>query len=404
MQRLLLAVTSDCNKLGESSLLLHALAEMKTRLFDCQSRLYAKGQDLLDESVEAEDDSATDNTIAYVLLCQLEEQCYAASTRQAKPDHFIIQEDFSSKTWTAIDRHLPWLGGVLSCVAYIPVTGSLRPRAFPRRDLNLPLGERLDRYRHAASLTKQALDVLCTDVSSTQYQDDLDESHVWFRGKGFPAAHIAFMNGDVDVALSLSADGTDHPQEKDVLGRSLAHLAVVAEDLNFLRSLSKTDTLSLNVEKDSLGLSLEGTAATMNEYTTFVVLQSLLGLRSIDYTVLERAVVAGNLQIVSHILSSRLGRPPYTHHVQQALTHGYPQIAELFISHLTYDFHTSDDIERLEKVARDHNCDAIAAQLNNIGLVRASSFDALEDINNINNFIQPYIQVHHVNGTERWNV
>lgn len=384
LQRLLLALGSDYDKYRLSTLVLQKLDQARTQISNYQDKLHTRAKDIF--KVKTQDVGNRTKTISVtdLLLRQLEGQCHTASQRQASSVHQVLTEDFDPDNWITTQHHLPMLEGVLACVAYLPVTVSSRPEDIARQDFNSCISDRVARYKRAADLARILLVSLRTDeglADGLVWPNDLQRQAFY---AGFPASHIALLNGDENAALSLWAQDLG-AKSVDPLGRSLAHLAVMSGNTIFLRKLWQIDG-SLQVQNDSLDLSLEATATILNDNLTFVVLQELIGPKS-DSRVLALAVDIGNLTIIKTIVDNRLGRPPFTGLVNQAIQCDQREIVEIFLPHLEMHPHTQNDIDCLVDVARQYGCVEIAAMLIGLRPVRPTFQHALEDIGFTQSFL-----------------
>lgn len=238
-----------------------------------QNLLHSKAQQLFEVTTHDENEIKS-MPVEEFLLFQLEEQCHTASLRQAMLGQHVLVKDFNPNRWTAMQHYLPKLKGVLDCVTYMPVTTSPMSEDSACRDSNVRILDRIARYKRAAVLIREPLELLRISEQN-DHSGQMAYLQLQILEQVFPASHIALLNGDSHAAFKLWQEAPN-TQGIDFLGRSLAHLAVVSGNIDFLKNLSSIPT-SLRVQNDFLGLSLQETARILDDNLTLVNLQCLMG-------------------------------------------------------------------------------------------------------------------------------
>lgn len=90
--------------------------------------------------------------------------------------------------------------------------------------------------------------------------------------RGFPASHIAYYNGEKQVARELWRKTVGSDQETDMFGRTFAHVVLEAKDMNMLTEISSHDPTAFpNAGIDVEGRSLLHLAAGHKDLDTFAI-------------------------------------------------------------------------------------------------------------------------------------
>lgn len=126
---------------------------------------------------------------------------------------------------------------------------------------------------------------------------------------GFPASHIAYLNGDKEAALSLWAESIARSGSNvDILGRTFPQLVAEAGDAELLE---RVGTLSLgNISPDKRGFSLLALAIVSDNET---IVKRILNenIAFLNFTEeMQRAIRTNRPQMASQIFPTRLGPPP----------------------------------------------------------------------------------------------
>lgn len=217
------------------------------------------------------------------------------------------------------------------------------------------------------SLSKYINAMLWTQFSGTQGSSITGSETFVSLKNGFPASHIAYLNGDRPVALKLwrreiesrlvspGIAFTDH--NIDLINRTLPQLVAETGDFMFLREIAECDKDAVRyAHHDRRGLSLLALAICAPQgldsgHLSFLLEHRLSPLSrhpGIEPTIIDLALLSRNKDIVSLILQQRISCESYEMYVEKAIELGEAYIAHLFVPWLCEAVRSSKTtVERL---------------------------------------------------------
>lgn len=186
--------------------------------------------------------------------------------------------------------------------------------------------------------------------------DDLGRDSAWIAFVP-PISHLAYWNGDIDLALKLSMESDLLGFKADILGRTLVHLATETGNLGTLQLIVDKNSKAIgDTGPDAWGCYPLDTATISNNFDVFgLLLARGAYIRSPEHgeqSLLDIAVDTGSLSIVKHIvehpMTSRppytIALPPYTRVAMVAVEKGFEEIARYLLPWLLDE----SDSSRLE--------------------------------------------------------
>lgn len=205
----------------------------------------------------------------------------------------------------------------------------------------------------------------------------------------FPASHIAYWNRDKSTANLLWKDSLATGDQTDIFGRTYAHIAAQAGDLETLRYIgqeSNKDEAIRNAGRDLQGRSLLDIAAVLGNQDVFTIcfdrgadsgpLQGPSG-----QSVLDLAVYGGNTTIVRKILKNGMVLPPYTQAMKTAIMLGYEEVAQCILFWIREDvWHDRVTILTLANLAHYRQLREIESQLHKICSPESNCMENMNDM------------------------
>ncbi|KAK5077662.1 hypothetical protein LTR70_009542 [Exophiala xenobiotica] len=257
-----------------------------------------------------------------------------------------------------------------------------KPEVFRRANdgpRHIPLDQRIHSYVGCASDIQIVLTCIPGDKPSAT---DAGATEGSTQTCYFPAAHIAWLNGDQDAALELWRTSETHNLDVDIAGTTLAHLAVADQNLNALRDMHKHDPQALSISvKDRLCLSLLRTATIMDDRFSVSLLLGCGAKTDNMQELFDLAVNVGSSTVISPLLETRLVQPPFTEHARKAILDRRVDVAQALLQHLTLlEHHTREDINMLAALAEGNYYHELASNLRGIEQDFATRQMALEDL------------------------
>lgn len=173
----------------------------------------------------------------------------------------------------------------------------------------------------------------------------------------FPASHIAYKNGDVDVAIGLwlndlhrsTQNAAEHKvRNVDLLGRTFPQLVAETGDFATLEGIRKRVGVGmLDTSTDGRGMSLFALATCAQRSSDFSpsqigFLSWLMSQRSLDSSHhvwpgpsdLDMALLSGHLDIVRELVGRNVMTESYGRYTQKAIELGRADMAFCFMSGL----------------------------------------------------------------------
>lgn len=270
--------------------------------------------------------------------------------------------------------------GLFSCVAFMSTRS--KPEIFRRANHRchlVTLDQRIHSYAGCASDVQMVLTMILGDnLSATEDSITVGCTQTCH----FPAAHIAWLNGDHDAALELWRTSETRNLDVDIAGTTLAHLAVADQNLNALRDMHKHDSHALDIStKDHMSLSLLRTATIMDDRFSVSLLLDCGALTENMLELFDLAVNVGSATVISHLLGTRLVHPPFTEHIRKAILNRHIEVAQALLPHLRLlEHHPRQDIIMLATLAEENGYHALASDLQIIDQGLATPQQALEDL------------------------
>jgi len=305
----------------------------------------------------------------------------------------VPDQSSDSGTWTqdlkpgvrpeiliSLDTMLSDRAGLFSCVAFMSMRP--KPEVFRRandRPHHEPLDQRVHRYTECASDVQIVLTCIPGDEPSAT-EDSTTEGST--QTCHFPAAHIAWLNGDQDAALELWRRSGTRNLDVDIAGTTLAHLAVTDRNLNALRDMHKHDPQALSIStRDRLCLSLLRTATIMDDRFSVSLLLGCGAKTDNMQELFDLAVNVGSSTVIGPLLETRLVQPPFTEHVRKAILGRHIDVAQALLQHLTLlEHHTCEGINMLAALAEKNDYHELAFDLRSIEQDFATRHMGLEDL------------------------
>lgn len=220
----------------------------------------------------------------------------------------------------------------------------------------VPMQDLMWWYKDTEDKVRRLLEAL--DLSSALYQDMaiiLRDAAINLK-KAFPACHIAFWNGDGDVAFALWAVD---PWATDLLGRGFPHIVAEAGNLYMLQRIDSYCKAALtHTWSDVRGLTILG-AATCSRAAGCV--EYLLNVSPIGpfgaltySSLLDLALAAGNPDIVAGLAGLNIAMPAVTMLMVKIIELGRGDLSEHFL-HLLDDGQivSQGELKRLVYLAAD---------------------------------------------------
>ncbi|KAK5939262.1 hypothetical protein PMZ80_008565 [Knufia obscura] len=235
----------------------------------------------------------------------------------------------------------------------------------------------------------------------------------------FPAAHIAYCNGEKGIAFELWEKS---PTDIDMFGRTFVDLLVLAGDaksLSDMANLEQGQGLLETPLTNSLGLQPLDTIVVLDDELCFMVLHDhqmrgrnygdLLSLAATSDSlstfkhIVEKwrlgyflfseshwrstahtAVEAGSLSIVRHMVDKTLIAAPYSRLVATSIQHNQEEIARYFLQGLRRQtWHYPQEIQELVRQADQQGLKELAIELRSLSMILPTKEDALQDLNSI---------------------
>ena len=322
------------------------------------------------------------------LLCVLQRDSRLASGSQLHEDTDMDLTGSSPDLWLESDDMITHGHGILASVAFIPPTTGSSPNH--TKDLlgHTPLDSRLDIYRRTSFAIQRMLQLISETELDFNEADDSAQCEFPLRFTwchGFPASHIAYLNGDRSAALNLWREIHPPHQEVDVAGRTLIHIAVAARDVGFVNQLLEQDSSYVATTSfDALEQTPLKIAALLDEHHIFCDLLMANQELTIDKEILKLVVISGSMAVLNFSLRYEYIPAPLGPYVRDALEHNQFEVAAKLEPYIygaeTYD---KDEIEELAAIAQSKDQDGLGTRLRQSSPVNATvsqGFDALRRI------------------------
>lgn len=205
---------------------------------------------------------------------------------------------------------------------------------------------------HYILLSNTICQLLCTHCPGTGGSSNTGTGSFVSINKGLPPSHVAYLNGNKDMAVDLwcwavcqsySLDQTQTVHADlvvDLIGRTFPQLVAEAGDFETLRKIADRggDTM-LHANHDGRGLSLLALAMCAPAGPDFEVLDMLLSQRpwalsrqhGPEPSIIDLALLSRNWHVVRWILGQRVACESFEGYVEKAIELAEANIALLFI-------------------------------------------------------------------------
>lgn len=182
------------------------------------------------------------------------------------------------------------------------------------------------------------------------------EHRTLLQSSAYPSAHLAYIQGEENLAFSLWSASRKGDAPVDMFGRTLLHLAVYASDDQMLRRLLRhKNTAATTAGCDSFGMTPLQISACQDNVSCFSLMWHY-GANSLVQDIRGRSVLAlaarnGSQKVVASILQSGQCPPSLVPELCEAIEAGHESIADIIVAHYSDRLCVMGDPVQLE-VAR----------------------------------------------------
>ena len=198
--------------------------------------------------------------------------------------------------------------------------------------MSLTVDERIVRYENLSfNLTRILTELFQRNVNGLDFD------------RAFPPGHIAYLNGDTEVAVLL---WSTNPQTKDLMHRTLLHIVLEFRDIETLHKMAIRNSRGMiscpRQSEDRRFLSPLALATLVGDYQCFEKLGQILDQHgqqhatqiSRNYRWMDLALAGGCEHIVACIAQPKHTGPLYARDIEKAIDLGRPILAICLVPRL----------------------------------------------------------------------